>query len=279
MTLELQNLANKAIKYAMNSGAQYCDARVDQQERKSVLIENGEIEFVRTSKDKGIGIRVIKKGVWGFCSFTNPKSIERIKEGIDNSLKNSIRYSKNKINLYPTSINKTKIDYPVSKKPELEELIEIGFECSKIISSTPKIIKSIFNSEYTINSKYFINNEGSEIVQNFTDVTAEMVATAHESGLVQSVNITEGGRGGMEQIVNKNKIQQSAKEIAQKASQLINAKPVKEEKAVVVMNPNFVSLLTHEILGHPSEADRVLGKEMAWAGGAWWKGKIGEKIG
>ena len=45
------------------------------------------------------------------------------------------------------------------------------------------------------------------------------------------------------------------------------------------MNPDFVSLLTHEILGHPSEADRVLGKEMAWAGGAWWKGKIGEKIG
>jgi len=45
------------------------------------------------------------------------------------------------------------------------------------------------------------------------------------------------------------------------------------------MNPYFVSLLTHEILGHPSEADRVLGKERAWAGGAWWKDKIGERIG
>ena len=33
------------------------------------------------------------------------------------------------------------------------------------------------------------------------------------------------------------------------------------------MNPDFVSLLTHEILGHSSEADRVLGKEMAWTGG------------
>jgi len=37
--------------------------------------------------------------------------------------------------------------------------------------------------------------------------------------------------------------------------------------------------LTHEILGHPSEADRVLGKEMAWAGGAWWKDKLGKRIG
>ncbi len=45
----------------------------------------------------------------------------------------------------------------------------------------------------------------------------------------------------------------------------------------MVTNPDFVSLLTHEILGHPSEADRALGKEMAWAGGAWWKNKLGGK--
>jgi len=157
--------------------------------------------------------------------------------------------------------------------------MKIGFECNKIISDTPRIIKSVVNPWYTTNSKYFVNSEGSEIIQNFTDVVVDMIATAHESGLTQSINITEGGRGGMEQIINENKIQQSAQEIALKASQLIDAKPAKEEKATVVMNPDFVSLLTHEILGHPSEADRVLGKEMAWAGGAWWKGKIGEKIG
>ena len=133
---------------------------------------------------------------------------------------------------------------------------------------------------------------GTQLIQNILQIVKvqklhkilqmlviEMVATAHESGLTQSVNITEGGRGGLEQILEKDKIQHSAKEIALKASQLIDAKPAKEEKATVVMNPDFVSLLTHEILGHPSEADRVLGKEMAWAGGAWWKGKIGEKIG
>ncbi len=278
----LQDLADKAIRYATDSGAQYCDARAEQQERKSALIENGETEHVRTNKDVGIGIRLVREGVWSFCSITNPNSVEQIKERVDDALKNSSHYAKNKknkINLYPNSVNKTRINFPVLKKPELEELMKIGFECNKIILDTPRIIKSIVNSWYTTNSKYFVNSEGSEIIQNFTDVVVDMVATAHESGLTQSINITEGGRGGMEQISNKNKIQQSAQEIALKASQLIDAKPAKEEKTTVVMNPDFVSLLTHEILGHPSEADRVLGKEMAWAGGAWWKGKIGEKIG
>jgi len=165
------------------------------------------------------------------------------------------------------------------KKPELDELIKIGFECNEIISKTPKIIKSTINPWYTVNSKYFVNSEGSEILQNYTDTVVDMIATSHEVGLTQSVNITEGGRGGLEQIINNEKIFQSAKDIASKASQLINARPVKEEKSIVVMNPDFVSLLTHEILGHPSEADRVLGKEMAWAGDAWWKGKIGDRIG
>jgi TldD protein len=282
MDSNLQDLADKAIRYAIDSGAQYCDARAEQQERKSALIENGEIEHVRTNNDIGIGIRLVKEGAWSFCSITNPNSVEQIKDAVNSALRNSLHYAKNrknKINLYPNSINKTKIDFPVLKKPELEELIEIGFECNKIISDTPRIIKSIVNPWYTNNSRYFVNSEGSEIIQNFTDVIVNMVATAHESGLTQSINITEGGRGGIEQISNENKIQQSAQEIALKASQLIDAKPAKEEKARVVMNPDFVSLLTHEILGHPSEADRVLGKEMAWAGGAWWKGKIGEKIG
>ena len=56
-----------------------------------------------------------------------------------------------------------------------------------------------------------------------------MVATSHEAGLTQSVNITEGGRGGLEQIINNEKIFQSAKDIASKASQLIDARPAKKK--------------------------------------------------
>ncbi len=279
MDTELQDLANRAVSYAEKSGAQYCDARAEQQERKSALLENNEIEYVRTNDDRGIGIRIIKNNIWGFCSITNPKSYEQIKDAMDNSIKSTMNNKKNKINLYPNNLKKIKIDYKVVKKPELEEIIKIGFECSKIILETPKIKKSIVNPWYTLNSKYFVNSEGSEILQNFTDTIVDMVSIAHESGITQSVNITEGGRGGLEQIINENKIQQSAKEIALKASQLTLAKPAKEENATVVMNPDFVALLAHEILGHPSEADRVLGKEMAWAGGAWWKNKLGEKIG
>ena len=282
MDTQLEEFADYAIKYASDSKVQYCDVRSEEQERVSVLIENRETEYVRTVNDSGIGIRLVKDGTWSFCSITNPKSKEQIKKAIDNTVKNSIHYAKNKkesFSLYPNKSIQKKIDYHIEQKPNLDELVKVGTICNKIISDTPKIIRSVVNPWYTNNSKYFANSEGSKILQNFSDVVVDMVAIAHESGLTQSVNITEGGRGGIEQITKEDKAQNSAQRIAKKASELLSAKPAKEEKATVVMNPDFVSLLTHEILGHPSEADRVLGKEMAWAGGAWWKGKIGEKIG
>ncbi|NNM02865.1 MAG: TldD/PmbA family protein [Nitrosopumilus sp.] len=281
MDSELQDFADKSVNYVEKLGAQYCDVRAEQQERKLVLVENNETEHVSTNNDKGLGIRIIKDNVWSFCSVTNPKSFEQIKDTIENSFKvsTSESYNKKRISLHSTISKKTKINFPVIKKPELEEIIKIGIECNKIILDVPNVIKSIVHPWYTINSKYFVNSEGSEILQNFTDVVVDMTSTSHDNGITQSVNTTEGGRGGLEQVLDKNKIQKSAKEIAQKSSQLTRAKPAKEEKATVIMNPDFVSLLTHEILGHPSEADRVLGKEMAWAGGAWWKGMLGNKIG
>ncbi len=132
---------------------------------------------------------------------------------------------------------------------------------------------------YSIVSKFFTNSEGSKISQNFTDVVANLAATAYENGLTQTVNIVEGGRGGIEKLSSEREITETSEFISKKASQLIDAKPAKNEKATVIMNPDFVALLTHEILGHPSEADRVLGKEMAWAGGAWCSVKLNEKIG
>jgi TldD protein len=278
----LSDFADKAIQYATSQGVEYCDARAEKQNAKSVLIEDGEIEHVRDTADQGIGFRLLKNGAWGFYAISNPQSFDEIKESIQNAIKNADHYSQKKnkpSKLFPNNINKDTKNYPVLEKPQLEDLIRVGLECNKAIAEKLRIKKSTVNPWYTINSKYFVNSEGSEIFQNFTDVVIHMTATAHESGLTQSVNITEGGRGGIEQITKDCKAQNSADFISTKASQLLDAKPAKEEKATVVMNPDFVSLLTHEILGHPSEADRVLGKEMAWAGGAWWKDRLGEKVG
>ena len=73
---------------------------------KITLIENNEIEHVRNSEDKGIGVRLIKNGAWSFCSISNPKSFDEIKNILDDTIRNSDYTNsnkKNKINLHQQS--------------------------------------------------------------------------------------------------------------------------------------------------------------------------------
>ena len=278
----LEDYADKAIEIALQNGSQYCDVRAETIERKGFLLENGEIEHFASANDSGLGIRVLAGGAWGFYSISNPNSIEQIKNVTLDAVKNALHYSarkKHKVKLAETHTYVDNINFKVSKQPVIEELTKLGFECDGIIRSKKRINKSSVSVGYENFSKYFVNSDGAKISHTFTDTIANITATAHESGLTESVNSTEGGRGGMEMLLGEHDIRKTAEFVSQKASELIDAHTAKEDKATVVMNPDFVALLAHEILGHPSEADRVLGKEMAWAGGAWWAGKLGQKIG
>ena len=278
----LEDYAEKAVQIALENGSEYCDVRAESVKTTGFVIENGEIENFTSSGDSGLGVRVLVNGAWGFTSISNPQSFDEIKLNISDAVKSALHYSnykKHKVRLASVKPSIDNIHYKVIVEPTIEAMMKIGLESDKIIRNKKRIIKSSVSIHHDKFSKYFVSSEGSKIVHHFDDVIADLSATAHYSGLTESVNTTEGGRGGLEMIAGKNDMLVAANDISEKADALLDAKTVKKEKATVVMNPDFVALLTHEILGHPSEADRVLGKEMAWAGGAWWAGKIGTRIG
>lgn len=275
----LRERAEKAILFAQSQGCSYCDARSEIIEKHGFVIENGHIEHVITRHESGIGVRVLCDGAWGFYSTSDATKIDN---GITDAIKAAKHYSqkkKNKVVLAEIPSVTQNIRYTVKKEATPESLGNVAFDCDRIIRDNKKITKSIVSASYNTTSKYFVNSEGSKIMQEFSDTTMDLTAIAHQDGLTQSINTTEGGRGGLEKITDDVEIFSIAKETSDRATKMLDAKPAKEEKATVVMNPDFVALLTHEILGHPSEADRVLGKEMAWAGGAWWSGMLGRQVG
>jgi len=278
----INELADKAVQLALENGARYCDVRAEAFTTNGFLLENGEIEHFSSIVDSGMGIRVLANGAWGFYSISSPKSIGDMKGGIIDAVKSALHYAsikKQKVRLAETHAFVDTAEFKMEKKPSVEEMTKFAHECDKIIRSRKRINKSSILMRHDEIRKYYTNSEGAKIIQNYDDTITTLSATAHEAGLSETVSTTEGGRGGIEMITGKNDIFKSAEHVSEKANQLIDAKPAREEKTTVVMNPDFVALLTHEILGHPSEADRVLGKEMAWAGGAWWAGKLDTKIG
>lgn len=271
--------AEKAVSLAQKHGCTYCDVRSETIERQSLGIEDGQLENLITKHESGIGIRVLCDGAWGFYSTSD---FARLEQGIIDAIRAARHYAakkKEKVKLAEIPTVQKSIKYKIKKQADIDSLVKVAFDCDKIIKGVGKISKSTVTASNTITSKYFVNTDGIKIQQDFADVIVDLAATARHSGITQSISTTEGGRGGLEKITDEIDIYLIAKETAEKTAKLVDARTANEEKATVVMNPDFVALLTHEILGHPSEADRVLGKEMAWAGGAWWAGMLGNQIG
>lgn len=263
----------RAIQIAQRYGATYCDARTEDIRKYGIIVENGKQEQSLVTCDIGIGIRILYDGSWGFFSTSDDSKLE---DGIVSAVKAARATKKKfKVKLAEIPIYQKTIKYPVKKEANRDEITKMAFECDNTIRNNKNVSKSTVSALVTHTQKQFVSSEGADITQNHTDCTMDLIAVAH-SGITQSVNTTEGGRGGLEKLDG---VFSSSKEISDMAASLLDAKTPKEEKTTIVMNPDFVALLTHEILGHPSEADRALGKEMAWAGGAWWAGMLGQKIG
>lgn len=280
----MEDLALKSIEYALEKGVEYTDARLEKHYNEVITASNGKIERAVINRKQGIGIRVLVNGAWGFQSTTN-LTMSGIKEAVNRAYrvaKASSKYIMQKVELAPV---KTYVDsYKTQVKMDIED---ISFE--EKLSNIVKWEKEIHANESIKHGlidytgikidKTFVNSEGTKIrfLNSITWITIK--ATSKEGEITQSYEEVIGHSGGYE-IYQIQNIEEISRSIGEKACSLLKAEPVKTEKdAIVILDPNYLALLVHEIIGHPSEADRVLGREAAWAGTTWWTGKLGQQIG
>jgi len=94
--MELEEFADKAIDFASNAGCHYCDVRAESITKKGIVIENGEIEYSISKEDRGLGIRILYNGAWGFCSISNPLSLKIVEQAVINAAKTARHYSEKK---------------------------------------------------------------------------------------------------------------------------------------------------------------------------------------
>ncbi len=127
----------------------------------------------------------------------------------------------------------------------------------------------------------FIGSEGALISQQFAFSQGDcyVVAQSDNGGHQESYDtigqqrgfecLAEGWRG--ELMPNPN-LETFALELAREARELAAAPVLNppDREVTVVTDPHFNALVAHEVVGHPSEADRALKMEAAYAGRSWF---------
>lgn len=127
-----------------------------------------------------------------------------------------------------------------------------------------------------IHRELFCSTEGACIDQSYALTQGTIAVIARKDGTTPETYYDYlGGLRGWEVLKGKNVYKQTLEEFAlsktRETVELVDAEflATTEEPVIVVTNPHFNALLVHEIIGHPTEADRALKLETAYAGRSW----------
>ncbi len=279
LPLEL-SFAERAISSASRMGASYADVRVEFARGESILVKDGKVERVKSVEQCGLGLRVLLK-TWGFASTTdlNRDSVNKAVKSALGMARATKKFSK--IELSKIRVENAEVIVKVKTDPldvPLGEKVKLCLESDGLAQVDRFIRRTSAWLATEASEKAFMSSEGANVVFRNTLTYGGVFALSKRGGVVEYIDELAGGSGGFE-IVKRFNMPARAAEVGRRASALAASKPVSKRKAPVVLDQDFVALLCHEIIGHPSEADRVLGREAAWAGKAWWAGKIGERVG
>ena len=247
------------------------------------------------------GIRVLagEMSAWGFYGQpigeveSNPKSFNKILTlGINKAYARAIANANKKAefkSIAPslTDVKLAGIDackdtiHPIfDEDPRNVPIKDILNLCTKISGEMHGVYKDVqyalVNTQTGINRELFCSTEGACIDQSYALTQGTIAVVAQKAGGIPEVCYDYlGDLRGWEVLKGKNVYKQSLADFAllrtHETLELTEAEflSATNDPVVVVTNPHFNALLVHEIVGHPTEADRALKLETAYAGRSW----------
>jgi TldD protein len=175
------------------------------------------------------------------------------------------------------------------------ELKRLALEGSRAVSGLGKDIA--FNAAAAMTElrhELFVSSIGSVISQATAFSQGDCYVVAQSADGHQESYDTIGQQRGFESISERWRgelmpnpdLVTFCKELASEAQQLAAAPVLKppDGEVTVVTDPHFNALVAHEIVGHPSEADRALKMEAGYAGRSWFlkslaENQLGHRVG
>jgi TldD protein len=258
-------------------GAQYAEARGQKLYKTMLTLKEGRVEAAKQGIEKGVALRVLVNGSWGFASVGSLNE-EILTDALSNACKMAKTASlrlKKPIKLAPAKTVTDNVKAKPKKNPSdisMEDKIKNALAINGAILGFDKRIKSCSVDYLDLTgTNYFVNSEGSSIEQDKLYVWSRITASAQSQGVFTFSREEIGSTAGYE-VFDTSTPQVIGEMAAKRAIVQLNAKPIKGGSFPVVLGPNVVGVFVHEAFGHLAEAD------LALSGGVL-SNNFGKKIG
>lgn len=287
----LEDLAEFTINYAGRMGVEYAEARLQMDFRESIILKNGVLEASAFEEKRGLGVRVLVDGSLGFASTNTlrKKEIEKAVRQAFKIAKSSSKTIKRKIFMGRGNLgnDKVKVKSRVSfLNVDLESKVELLKESDEqtLAAASTHNVKAparLITLDAWITEKIVVTSDGANVYSEVprTALFAFLTVFHPQKGPIQRhFNLGEAGGWEVVERWNLPKIFYEEAEILSRI--LMEAVKAPEGEMDVVLGPELVGIISHESCGHPSEADRILGREAAQAGESFLKpDSIGLRVG
>jgi TldD protein len=271
----VEDFVKLAVEAARQAGAGYADARFVSEESESLTVKNQQMEGIDRSVSRGIGVRVLVNGYWGFAATarTEDAEIQRAAQLAAAIARAAARLPREPVRLAEVEPVTARWSTSLQEDPfavPLDEKVALLMEASRRMQDVKGMSFAEASLDFYRRHTFFASSEGAAIEQTVVNSGAGIEATAIADGEVQRRSFPNSFRGHLRaagyEHIRTIPLVDEAERTAREAVDLLAAADCPSEDTTLVLASNQVIMQVHESVGHPLELDRVLKMEEAYAG-------------
>ncbi|HVE62214.1 MAG TPA: TldD/PmbA family protein [Mycobacteriales bacterium] len=273
--MDLEELADLALTAARQPTVQYADVRAVVEHTESIDVRDARVEGVARSASRGVGIRVLVGGRWGFAATSedDPDAIRRTVERAVDIARASATVGTDQVRLDDTPPPAGTYTTPHRTDPFDVALADKVDHLLATAAAGKEVAGISFVEAFTDawrRTTSFRSTEGGWFDQTVLQLGGGLRATAVGEGEVQVRSYPNSFRGqfscgGWEDVLALD-LPGHAATACSEAVALLTAPDLPARTTTLVLESSQLALQVHESIGHATERDRILGMERAYAG-------------
>lgn len=225
----------------------------------------------------GFGVRVIHTGVWGFASspIVTDEEIRRITRVATEVARASAIAKREDVRLAPVDAYVENFVTPMRRDPttvsenDREAWAQAIVDRASGVSGVTRVNAS---ARVSYEWRYFASTEGSYIEQESYSVSPTLSVTAEVGDVTRTRNFPAPAMMGGWEVAEESGLLEAAERVAHEAVDLCTAEPLGSPgMRDLILSPSHAMLTIHEIVGHATELDRIVGYEANYAGTSFIK--------
>ncbi len=269
----LVSIADAALHAAREAGATYADIRIADYRRQSLSTREERVTEISDSEDRGLGVRVIANGTWGFAAsaaITVNEAVRVARRAVTLARANAV-LQRDPVELAPVEAYRDRWTTPIRRDPfevDLEEKVQLLLSVNAEALKVPGVSFCSSQMAFVREHKLLATSGGSRIEQTLYRCNPSFLVTSvdRKRASFQTRTSFTDPRGMGYEYVEDYPWLDDARQAGEDAVAKHTAPSVTPGPRDLILHPTNLWLTIHESIGHPTELDRALGMEANYAG-------------